>query len=126
MIALVVARAGILPPPMAEIHFARLCDHLRALGVPDVDRFSSHSFRRGTAQEIMRQGRLADVLKAGEWSSSAFLEYQNREEIDEMAVLDLILTKSDDDEPPRVPPAKRAAIVSPACQSKITDFLRTL
>ena len=54
--------------------------------------------------------RLADVLKAGEWSSAVFMEYQDREEVDQMALLDLIC---DADEGERVPapkpPAKRSA-----------------
>ena len=56
--------------------------------------------------------RLADVLKAGEWSSAVFMEYQDREEVDQMALLDILCAEDEDEREPRAapkPPAKRSA-----------------
>ena len=75
----------------------KLREHLCTLNIQDSNTFSSHSFRRGTAQELLASnGRLVDILKAGDWNSSAFLEYQNKEEIDQLALLDIIADSDDE------------------------------
>jgi hypothetical protein len=89
----------------------QLREDLADLAVERPEDYSSQSFRRGTAQEMMSRpgARLADVLKAGEWSSASFMEYQNREEIDQMAILDLLCDEDDDEAPVvRRRPAKRS------------------
>ena len=49
--------------------FGRLC-------IPDADRYSSHGFRRGTAQELKESGSpWAVVASAGVWNSPAFRGY---------------------------------------------------
>ena len=64
---------------------------LRLICFPDAAAFSSHGFRRGMAQEILRRGgSLADVLAAGGWRSAAFLLYLDRTEVDEAAILDFL------------------------------------
>jgi len=65
---------------------------LEKIGFPQAADFSSHGFRRGMAQEILRRGgSLADVLAAGGWRSPAFLLYLDRNEVDEAAILDFLL-----------------------------------
>ena len=46
------------------------------LKIPGAARASSHSLRRGMAQDILdSSGCLATLLKAGDWNSSAYLQY---------------------------------------------------
>ena len=42
------------------------------------------------ARNLESGGNLATVLKAGEWSSAAFHEYLDAEEVDQAALLDII------------------------------------
>ena len=65
-----------------------------AEGAPE--EYSSQGFRRGTAREMLAAGgTLAKILEAGEWNSKAFREYQDSEEIDAAAILEIIV---EDDE----------------------------
>ena len=49
---------------------------LRELGVPRWDRFSLHALRRGAARALVeRGGDLADLCRAGSWSSTAALRF---------------------------------------------------
>ena len=49
----------------------------------DYRRFSSQSFRRGSATELYNRGNsLSVILIAGGWRSSAFLTYLQRERLD--------------------------------------------
>ena len=77
--------------------FTRELRHfLGILQVEDADKVSSHGFRRGSAEEIFsRGGRLADILVAGDWRSPAFMEYLDRESVEEAAVLQSILDRDD-------------------------------
>ena len=106
---------------LSETGFVRtLREHLSYLQVDSPKLYSSHSFRRGTAQELIASpgGRLVEVLKAGEWSSSSFLEYQDREEIDQLALLDVICEEDEDESlVGRVPDPKRRR-----GQTSLTDF----
>ena len=65
-------------------------------------------------------------MKAGDWNSSAFLEYQNKEEIGQLALLDII-ADSDDESISTLacmsqePPAKRRQ-----GQLSLDDFWNTV
>ncbi|CAD7935941.1 unnamed protein product [Amoebophrya sp. A120] len=67
--------------------------------------FGTQSLRRGAAQSIVAcGGNLRDILVAGEWSSKAFREYLDREEIFKAGILEQakgkardVLGSSDDD-----------------------------
>ena len=49
---------------------------LAKLGVPDALSYCLHDFRRGHARDMIDAGAtLAQLLRAGEWSSPAFLAY---------------------------------------------------
>ena len=77
----------------------KLREHLSALEVDDPAAYASHSFRRGSAQQLLKDGgRLAHILRAGEWRSASFLDYQDKELIDQAAVLDLIIEADSGDE----------------------------
>ena len=59
------------------------------LGVPNATEFGLQSFRRGHAQQILDDGgTLVDVLRAGQWSSPAFLLYLDYAEVENSAVID--------------------------------------
>jgi len=73
----------------------RLRDSLRRrlvlLGIPEAHAYGLQSFRRGAAQQILDDGgSLADILKAGQWSSSAFNLYLDMAEIEATAVVDAL------------------------------------
>jgi len=51
---------------------------LEARGVPNAERFTLHSLRRGAAQTLIQKGGdLATLLRAGGWRSSAFRTYMD-------------------------------------------------
>ncbi len=52
---------------------------------------SACTLRRGHAQQILNDGgTLAEVLRAGQWSSPAFLLYLDLAEVESTAVLDML------------------------------------
>ena len=54
-----------------------------AEGVPGAGSFTSHGFRRGSAQEYYERGsNLSAILVAGGWRSSAYLTYLQKERLD--------------------------------------------
>ena len=96
--ALSVAVAGkpegaLLFPTWAQRGSQALLQSLRRrlclLGVPNFHEFGLHSLRRGQAQQILDDGgSLADVLRAGQWSSPAFLLYLDFAEVEQEAVME--------------------------------------
>ena len=59
------------------------------LGVPNSLEYGLQSLRRGHAQQILDDGgTLADVLKAGQWASPAFLLYLDYTDVEQAAVLE--------------------------------------
>jgi hypothetical protein len=61
------------------------------LQVPHASRASSHSLRRGMAQDILdTNGCLATLLKAGDWNSAAYLQYLRFDQPREVAAQALI------------------------------------
>ena len=120
--------------PVFSIPATTFVRHLRedlsSAGEEEPELYGSQSLRRGTAQGLLAQpgARLADVLKAGEWSSAAFMEYQEREEVDQMALMDLICAESDDEgETPSARALPRAKRPKQVVQSQdIRAFLQRL
>ena len=91
-------RSGRIFTFSATVFDSRLKHYLSVLGIPDADKFTSQGFRRGMAQAVVRHGgRLAEILQAGDWCSSAFHSYMDRNEIDQLAILELF----DDEESER-------------------------
>jgi len=84
---------------------------------------TSHGFRRGSAQELLRaKTPMARILQAGGWKSPAFLEYLEKEDIDSEAVLELCCEFDTSESVPAKPP--RAAKVCPSTQwGDIRSFL---
>ena len=83
------------------------------LGIEDAHAYSSQSFRRGTAQELASSGgSLACILEAGQWHSRAFMAYLAKADIEEAAVLDLIMAGSES-EGEKDAPATRCAVKRP-------------
>jgi len=98
---------GKLFPSLNPTSFQRVLRiHLRRAGFPDADSATTHGFRRGTTQELVRkEGSLADILRSGGWKSSAFIAYLDRCELDCLAIFDMMEEAADEAPPP--PPAKR-------------------
>ena len=82
----------------AQWALAELRRRLGLLGVADPAQYTLHSLRRGKAQDLLRAGgRLVDILRAGEWTSAAFAEYLDLEELDGAAELEAHLAESGSD-----------------------------
>ena len=65
-------------------------------GVPDWQNLGTHAFRRGMAQDILDAGgNLAVLLRAGDWSSTAFLHYLRESQTQDVAVGHAIINLSD-------------------------------
>ena len=81
--------------------FARRVKEVAAdAGIPEASRFGTHVFRRGMAQDILDYGgSLASLLKAGDWSSSAYLKYLRSSQPQDAAVAQavIMLTDSEDE-----------------------------
>jgi len=75
---------------------ASLRRRLTLLGVPDAMSYGLQSLRRGHAQQIVDDGgSLADVLRAGQWSSPAFMLYLDMAEVESAAVIDAMTGAAD-------------------------------
>ena len=49
--------------------------------------FSSHDFRRGHSKDLTDKGsNIGQILAAGQWSPTAFMAYQNKQELETRAV----------------------------------------
>lgn len=79
---------GLWVPLLADRFVAVLRAMLTAAGVPEVDRYATHSLRRGGATFAMRIGVAPAVIKLlGDWKSDCFYEYCSvDEELREVAM----------------------------------------
>ena len=69
-----------------------------AAGVPGWQSLGTHAFRRGMAQAILDEGgSLAFLLKAGGWTSSAYLRYLRESQVQDVAVGQAIFNLSHSD-----------------------------
>ena len=82
---------------ISKDHFARRVKQLvEKIGVPDFQRYGTHSVRRGMAQDILDMGgSLPALLKAGDWCSSAYLKYLRASQTDDLAVAQAAMFLSD-------------------------------
>ena len=56
---------------------------LRELSVQDAGAHGTHAFRRGHARDLLENGStLAQILRAGQWKSAAFMRYLNVKDIE--------------------------------------------
>jgi len=61
---------------------------LAALGVAHAGDFDTRCFRRGHTEDLRHNSsNLSDILAAGEWSSSRFMEYLHKESLEDAAVM---------------------------------------
>ena len=74
-------------------------------GIPNHNSFATHSFRRGHARDIHRNGgKLKEILEAGDWRSAAFMHYMDIQQLESDSVqearglLSDVLDESSDDE----------------------------
>ena len=79
--------------------YGRVPDKLRAVaraaGLPDAAKFCTKSFRRGRAETLRRgTGRLCDILRAGDWNSSAFQLYLEQSSLEGDAMAEAILAEA--------------------------------
>ena len=73
-----------------------LREALVACGVPRGEAFGLHCFRRGAARSILeRGGSLADVLRAGSWSSGAYRSYLDLSGPEAQTMHDVLADASD-------------------------------
>ena len=64
----------------------------QVLGLPTI---SWHSFRRGSAADMLKHGcTVAQIMKAGGWKSCAFIRYLDKWDVDDRANLELALAAS--------------------------------
>lgn len=66
--------------------------------LPDADKYGSHAFRRGMAQDIVRAGgNLATLMRAGQWNSEAYRVYLQNHVLKADAIAQLLIDHSDDE-----------------------------
>ena len=62
----------------------------------DAQRVGTHAFRRGMAQDIISHGgSLAVLLRAGDWTSRAFMVYLRESQVQDEAVSQLVINATD-------------------------------
>ena len=70
----------------------------RAGGWPQAEKLGTHSIRRGAARAILEAGgSFAQLLRAGQWHSSAYKVYLDMGREETSAVTSLLADASDDD-----------------------------
>ena len=78
---------------------SRLRARLVELECKDAALHSLHDFRRGHAQDMVAAGAdLGTILRAGQWSSPAFMRYLDVEQLEGAAVVEAHCAESSDDE----------------------------
>ena len=88
----------LFPSHKAEQVRTNLRGRLSRLNIPDAYAYGTHDFRRGHTMDMVMAGApLSQILKAGQWKSSAFLEYIEKQEVECGAVLEAHMALSDDD-----------------------------
>ena len=101
----IVCHAGpgdpLFPPRIADSAGEWLKVALKARDVPNADRFTLHSLRRGAAQALVEKGGdLATLMLAGGWRSSAFRAYLDLMGIEKSifsGAVDVLVDLDDDD-----------------------------
>ena len=87
--------AGITPAGFVRTLRRRLA----RLEIKDPENYGSHDFRRGHAVDMQLGGRsLGEILRAGEWTSPAFMKYLDLVELEAGACLEAHLDESDEED----------------------------
>ena len=87
---------GRLFPHSVSHYMATIASMLRELGVPQVESYSSHCFRRGSAVDILEKHGLHAMLRFGQWHSPmAAAPYASP---DEQAAVGLALAEASDED----------------------------
>ena len=69
---------------------------LRKIGIQRADSFGTHAFRRGAARALLDNGgTMADLLRSGMWSSSAFKLYLDMDIHEDKAMSNILIEISD-------------------------------
>ena len=89
--------------PFGHITAAAALEMLRCmlekLEVENARFYRTHDFRRGHARDMQAMGgTLAEILRAGEWSSPAFMKYLDQDELENEAVVEAHLDESGDED----------------------------
>ena len=86
--------------PFNGTEFGRvLCRLLTLLGHLDASQVTLKSVRAGRATSLAAGGHsIGEILIAGEWKSSAFLEYCQANDLSESALLDVVLEDDPEDD----------------------------
>lgn len=64
---------------------SRLRQLLSRFRVPKAEKYGTHDFRRGHAEDMRKSGcTLAEILRAGQWKSAAFLSYLDEADMDKV------------------------------------------
>ena len=72
---------------------------LKRLSVPEAGVYRTHDIRRGHAQDLLVRGAsLAEILRAGQWKSPAFLVYLDLETLEKGAVVEAHRDESSSDD----------------------------
>ena len=70
---------------------------LAALNIQNADTYRTHDLRRGHAKDLQERGAgLAEILRAGEWRSPAFLTYLDLHSLEKEVVVEAHLGESSD------------------------------
>ena len=96
-------RAGdMLFPGLSGPRFTdKLRNMARHLGWERSEKLGSHSIRRGAARAILEAGgSFAQLLKAGQWHSSAYRLYLDLGMEENRAMAEVMIEQSDDEAPP--------------------------
>ena len=72
---------------------------LEFLKVPEADLYRCHDLRRGHARDLQAMGKtLAEILAAGGWRSPAFLDYMDKQQLEDDVVVEAHLGDSSDED----------------------------
>ena len=76
-----------------------LRDMLRQLNIPDAKLYRTHDLRRGHCQDLVDSGStVAEILRAGQWKSAAFLQYVDMDDLERGAVMEAHMDESSSDD----------------------------
>ena len=72
---------------------------LRRSNIPNASLYRTHDLRRGHCQDMVDNGStVAEILRAGQWRSAAFLKYVDLDELERGAVMEAHMDESSSDD----------------------------
>ena len=76
-----------------------LREMLMELQIPEANKYRTHDFRRGHADDMRRNGAtLGEILRAGDWRSPAFLFYLDKLQLDHDRTVEAHALESTDED----------------------------